>query len=128
MPPSAGACQTIAAFVKPDWGRAGERSSTITAIGWRAAALGGTRRPVRGAGTRTGVGAGVGVGEGDALGLSDGAGDSVGGAEGSADGGVLLRFATSPDEPGVAVGPWDPADAANEPRAKPNATATTASP
>src|SRR5258707_1103372 len=65
MPPSAGACQTIDAALNPDCGRAGDRSSIITAIGWRAAAAGLTRRPVSGSGTRTGVGFGSGVGAKD---------------------------------------------------------------
>src|SRR5438034_10169029 len=64
MPPSAGACQTTDAELKPDCGRAGPRSSIITAIGRWAAIAGGTMRPSSGAGTRTGVGAGVGLGAG----------------------------------------------------------------
>ncbi len=62
MPPSAGACQTTDASVKPLWGRAFQWSSTITAIGWREARSGATRRPVSGATARAGVGDGVGDG------------------------------------------------------------------
>ena len=62
MPPSAGACHTIEALLKPDWGRAADRSSIITAIGWRSAASGLTSRPVSAAGTRRGVAIGVGGG------------------------------------------------------------------
>src|SRR3954463_14511178 len=69
MPPSAGACQTTEASLNPDCGRAGERSSIITAIGWSFAAAGLTRTPSSGAATRTGVGSGVGLGE--ASGLAD---------------------------------------------------------
>src|SRR5256885_15625575 len=64
MPPSAGACHTTDAELKPDCGRAGPRSSIITAMGRWAATAGGTLTPSSGAGTRTGVGAGVGVGDG----------------------------------------------------------------
>src|SRR3954469_21584758 len=70
MPPSAGACQTTDAALKPDCGRAGDRSSTITAIGWRFAAVGLTSRPVSGAATR--VGPGVAVGSGIWLGVDVG--------------------------------------------------------
>src|SRR6476619_5702845 len=76
MPPSAGACQTTDAALNPDCGRAGPRSSIITAIGWRAATAGGTRTPVSGAGTRTGVGTGVGAGVG--VGVGAGVGGAVG--------------------------------------------------
>ena len=62
MPASAGACHTTDAALKPDCGRASKWSSIITAIGWRAATSGETSRPVRGAGSRTGVGTGVGGG------------------------------------------------------------------
>src|SRR5260221_9694190 len=90
MPPSAGACQTIAALLKPDCGRAPMWSSIMTAIGrcWAAAAV--TSRPVIGAGTSTisGVASGVGlaagvvgvaaggVGLGDARPRVDGPGDA----------------------------------------------------
>jgi len=69
MPPSAGACHTTDAELRPDCGRAARRSSIITAIGCRAATAAVTIRPVKGAATRTGVGIGVGVGRGvgDAL-------------------------------------------------------------
>src|SRR3982750_502557 len=73
MPPSAGACQTTDADVKPDCGRAALRSSIITAIGRWAAALGETRTPSSGAGTRTGVGRGGGVGTGVGDGVAGGA-------------------------------------------------------
>src|SRR5882672_8271264 len=64
MPPSAGACQTTDAELKPDCGRAGPRSSIITAMGRRAATAGATMTPSSGAGTRIGVGTGVGLGVG----------------------------------------------------------------
>jgi aldehyde:ferredoxin oxidoreductase len=48
-------CQTTDAALKPDWGRAAGASSIISAIGCWAATRGVTRRPVRGAGTSTGV-------------------------------------------------------------------------
>src|SRR4051812_16340874 len=73
MPPSAGACQTTDAALKPDCGRALIWSSIITAIGWRLAISGATRRPVNGAWTRTGVGTGVGVGRGVGVGVAVGA-------------------------------------------------------
>src|SRR5687768_8017071 len=84
MPPSAGACQTTDAALKPDCGRASTWSSIIAAIGWRAATSGATGTPVRGAGTSTGVGTGVGGGTvgagvgGDSLPLGSGAGDPLG--------------------------------------------------
>src|SRR5215213_8124458 len=62
MPPSAGACQTIEAALKPAWGRASAWSSTITAIARCRAASGVTRTPVRGAATRVDVGSGLGEG------------------------------------------------------------------
>ena len=75
MPPSAGACQTIEASVKPLWGRAAQWSSTMTATGWRAASSGFTRRPVSGATAGSGVGTGVGSGaDGTPAGLSEPAG------------------------------------------------------
>src|SRR5258705_9045729 len=66
MPPSAGACQTIDALLKPDCGLAPRWSSIMIAIGWRIAASGVTSRPVIGAGTRTipGVASGVGLAPG----------------------------------------------------------------
>ena len=60
MPPSAGACQTTAAALKPDCGRASNWSSIMTAIGCWAATFGDTSTPVSGAGTSTGVGSGAG--------------------------------------------------------------------
>src|SRR5919107_3249020 len=104
MPPSAGACQTTEAALNPDCGRAGPRSSTITAIGWRSATAAVTRRPVSGAGTRTGVGDGVGVGTGVAVGLgagAEGAAVGVASAAGAADGGVVPSAAISPDPAAV---------------------------
>src|SRR5450759_4775454 len=92
MPPSAGACQTTEAALKPDCGRASAWSSTMTAIGWRAASAGVTIRPVSGAGTRTGAGLGATLGDEGPPGLSDGelkaaaAGPAVGDA--AADGGT----------------------------------------
>src|SRR5919201_3414268 len=87
MPPSAGACQTIDASVKPLCGRASQWSSTITAMTWRCAAPGDTGSPVSGAGMRTGVGRGVGVGPGvgvafwaGAVAAGVGAAPAVGGA------------------------------------------------
>ena len=62
MPPSAGAWNTIEAELSPDCGRAGLRSSIITAIGWRAAAAGLTSSPVNADGTRIGLGLGLGAG------------------------------------------------------------------
>src|SRR5258706_7483038 len=89
IPPSAGACHTTDAELKPDCGRAGDKSSTITAIGCWAAAFGVTRTPSSGAGTRFGVGTGVGDGvaldegaelaSGVALGVSLGAAGGDGG-------------------------------------------------
>jgi len=102
MPPSAGAWKTIDAEPSPDWGRAGLRSSSITAIGWRAAAAGLTSSPVNGAGTRTGLGLGLGAGEGLgvdglALPLADGAGEGLTEADG-----VALR-PVGPELVGVGV-------------------------
>ena len=93
MPPSAGACHTIDAELKPDCGRAADRSSIITAIGWRRAAAGVTGRPVSGAGTRTGVGTGVGVGMGVAVGLAEADGRPLAEVQQIArDGRALVRF------------------------------------
>src|SRR5688572_1052373 len=78
MPPSAGACHTTDASLNPDCGRAGPRSSTITAIGCCIAALGATSTPVSGAGTSVGVGSGVGEGIGVGLGPGVGLGRGVG--------------------------------------------------
>ena len=80
MPPSAGACHTIDASLKPDCGRAGPRSSIITAIGWSAAAAGLTNLPVSGSETR--AGAGTGVGEGTGVGDGGVVGEAVGVADG----------------------------------------------
>src|SRR5215211_4783219 len=73
------------AALSPDCGRAGARSSTITAITWRCATAGSTRRPVRGAGTSNAVGTGVGSG------VPLGCGVAVGVA--TADGGATLWVA-----------------------------------
>lgn len=64
----------------------------MTAIGWRAAVAGPTRRPVIGAGTSCGVGEalgsglgeglGSGLGEGDGAGLGDGLGEGICAGEG----------------------------------------------
>jgi hypothetical protein len=62
MPPSAGACQTIEAAEKPDCGRAGPRSSIITAIGWRCASAALTGSPSSGPGTSEGPGDALGIG------------------------------------------------------------------
>ncbi len=74
MPPSAGAWKTIEAELSPDCGRAGLRSSIITAIGWRTAAAGLTSSPVSADGTSTGLGLGLGLGDGDGLGTIVGLG------------------------------------------------------
>src|SRR3954453_15814456 len=66
-PPSAGACHTTDALLKPDCGRARNWSSTITAITGRRARAALIGSPVRGAGTT----AGLGDAEGDALALGD---------------------------------------------------------
>src|SRR5450759_1145944 len=79
MPPSAGACQTTDAWLNPDCGRASAWSSTITAIGCRAASAGATRRPVSGATARMGVGTGVGTGAGAGVSVRVGVGVGVGG-------------------------------------------------
>src|SRR5215218_7676770 len=109
MPPSAGACQTTEAAVKPDCGRAACWSSTITAIGWRDAACGLTRRPVSGAATRLGPRVGVGAGGRDGAELAEGwtsplgAGEPPGGDDGSTpdEGGALPRPATRPEPAGT---------------------------
>src|SRR5262245_30950122 len=107
MPPSAGACQTIEALLKPDCGRAGERSSIMTAITWRSAASGLTRRPVSGAGTSCGGGG------------TDGGG-SVGGAE---DG---LGATATPDGDGAVEGANDgPGDAVDPAAAPPDSSVAT---
>src|SRR5215203_1903315 len=95
MPPSAGACHTTSAKLKPDCGRAPNWSSTMTATTWRLATAGFTRRPVNGAGTRLGVGSGVGlggavglgstVGDDVSLGAGGGGGPGVGGGDGDGD-------------------------------------------
>src|SRR6185503_1374522 len=103
MPPSAGACQTTDAALNPDCGRAGERSSIMTAIGCRAAAAGLTSPPVSGAGTS--VGPGVGVGRGGRLGVGVGLPDPAapldGVAVGDSEGGVLPSAAMLPEPFGV---------------------------
>ena len=76
MPPSAGACQTTLASLRPDWGRAADWSSIITAMTGRRATASVTGRPVRGAGTIRGVGFALGVGSG--VGVGDGVGSGVG--------------------------------------------------
>src|SRR4051794_595420 len=92
MPPSAGACQTIEALLKPDCGRAGDRSSIMTAITCRAAASGVTSSPVSGAGTRLG-GAGV-----------DGGGSVGGTADGLGPGAMSVgEGAAAVEEPGALV-------------------------
>jgi hypothetical protein len=107
MPPSAGACQTIDAALNPDCGRAGPRSSTMTAIGWRRAAAGVTSWPVSGAGTSTGdglgVGVGSGVGDGEALAETGTDGDADG--DGAGDGGDEPSPATRPEPAGEDDGP-----------------------
>src|SRR4029079_19631137 len=126
MPPSAGACQTTDAALNPDCGRAGPRSSIMTAIGWRAATSGGTRTPVSGAGTGVGVGTGGGVGMGvdSGVGVGSGVGTGVGVTVGDGFGapGGLAAPAT-----------WDgstvddavpPAPATSAPRPRPPITAT----
>src|ERR1051325_9112470 len=91
MPPSAGACQTTSACDSPDCGRAGRRSSIITAIGCRRAMAASTSSPVSGAATLTGVGTGVGPGDGEGERVGDTVGDAptVGATVASADGGTL---------------------------------------
>ena len=93
----------IEASLRPDWGRAGPRSSIITAIGWRAAAAGVTSSPVRGAGTITG-GPRLADGDGDADGrsLADGPTDAL------ADGLALGPLSVAPLGVGV-VGEQPPA-------------------
>src|SRR5690349_11346066 len=93
MPPSAGACQTTSACDSPDCGRAGRRSSIITAIGCRRAIAGSTRSPVSGAATVTGVGTAVGVATG--VGLGDAVGEAVVvGSVVAVDAGGTLAWAT----------------------------------
>src|SRR5512135_974646 len=75
MPPSAGACQTMPAELKPDWGRAGARSSIMTATTGLAASDGETSDPVRASTTSAGVGCGV--GEGVASGVGSGVASAV---------------------------------------------------
>src|SRR6186713_2753404 len=72
MPPSAGACHTIDADCSPDCGRAADRSSIITAIGWRCDAFSLIIRPVSAEGNSSGVGLGEGVGVGVGPGVGDG--------------------------------------------------------
>src|SRR3954451_1987107 len=72
MPPSAGACHTTDASLRPDWGRATRRSSSMTAIGRRSATPWLTGRAGSGEGAFAALGCGVaggsGVGSTDALG------------------------------------------------------------
>src|SRR5512134_1312855 len=91
MPPSAGACQTMDASVKPLCGRASQWSSTITAITWRCATPSVTGSPVSGAGTTLGVGLGVGVGSGvaDGVGVGPGVADGEGVGPGDALGEIV---------------------------------------
>src|SRR5262245_24829859 len=129
MPPSAGACQTTDALLNPDCGRAGPRSSIITAMGWRAATAGGTRTPSSGAGT--GVGVGTGVGDGVGVGWGVGVGGGVGVAVGA---GVGAGVAATEGLPATATwdGPLDDVAMARPPAriapiASPLAIATTTS-
>ena len=46
MPPSAGACQTTLAWLRPDWGRAPDWSSIITAMTGRRATASFARQAV----------------------------------------------------------------------------------
>src|SRR5471032_1523422 len=98
MPPSAGAWKTIDAELRPDCGRAGPRSSIITAIGWRAAAAGLTSSPVSADATSTGLGLGLGLGDGDGLGTIVGLGAI------DADGDALAAAATVLEAGTVVVG------------------------
>ena len=93
MPPSAGACHTIEADCRPDCGRAGDRSSIITAIGWRCEAFSLIIRPVSADGNSSGVGVGVGLGVG--VGVGVGVGDGVGVGVGAG-----RRRAQRPAKPG----------------------------
>src|SRR5690349_12839352 len=83
MPPSAGACHTTDASLKPDCGRASGWSSIMTATTCRLATAGDRGRPGRGAGTSAGagvgvaVGVGVGVGDGVAVGVDVVLGEAV---------------------------------------------------
>src|SRR5260221_10725686 len=92
----------------------------MTAIGWRAAAAGLTRRPVSGAGTRVGVGLGVGVAATEGNGDPDGAMDElpIGDGVDALRGGVLPSPATRP-EPGAGEAAGAEARAANIPRPRP---------
>src|SRR6266496_2068826 len=83
MPPSAGACHTTDASLNPDCGRAADRSSIITAIGWSLALDGETSTPSSGAATSTGVATGVGLGEALSDGDSDGSSDVPGAVDGT---------------------------------------------
>ncbi|MEP6637947.1 MAG: hypothetical protein ABJC39_01235 [Chloroflexota bacterium] len=77
----------------------------MTAIGWRAATAGDTRRPVRGAGTVVGVGMGVGMGTGVGSGVAVGTCVGVGAELGlGVDG---LTWATGD---GLDVAAWPPMD------------------
>ena len=112
MPPSAGACQMTDAALNPDCGRAADRSSIMTAIGWRRAWAGVTMRPVSGAATRIGVGAGVGVGSILGEGLAGGT-LSLGGTLGTDAAG------------GEAIASWLGAGLPHAPATRPSSTAQT---
>src|SRR6476469_6127580 len=101
MPPSAGACHTIEAALNPDCGRAGPRSSIITALGRRFAAASVTIRPVSGSATRTGVGSGVGVGSVVGVGETVGVGEVVGSPEVDEDGAAVTTASPLPDGLGL---------------------------
>src|SRR6185295_2809813 len=128
MPPSAGACQTTEAALKPDCGRASGWSSIMMAIARRFATFGGTRRPVSGAATGTGVGLGVGVGTGVGAGVRVGSGVGAGVDAGA---GLARLGAGEGDAPAPAtglpvfgrIGP-----AASTPSTAPTANATAAAP
>src|SRR5689334_3503955 len=122
MPPSAGACHTTDASLKPDCGRASGWSSIITATTCRLATAGDTGRPVRGAGTSAGAGVGVAVGVG--VGLGDGVAVGVEVALGEAVVAATLDDGDDVAATGV-VGFGPDATAASTPRPTP---ATAASP
>jgi hypothetical protein len=71
----------MSASLSPDCGRAGARSSIMTAMGRRSATMKGTNSPVSGAlvgpGVGLGVGSGVGVGTGGMVGTGVGVGVAV---------------------------------------------------
>src|SRR5919202_1645980 len=123
MPPSAGACHTTDAAENPDCGRAGERSSTMTAIGWRAARAGGTGSPSRGAGTIDGIADGPGEAlaatDGDATATTDGDAATFAGEEG----GRVCDGATDATDPDAGPDRTTSAPAATTPTT-PRATTT----